>query len=99
MLRFSATASRNLPYQAATAVPFGLPQEEAYKSVSLNAAEIFGVANRLGSIEEGKAADLIVTDGDPLDVRTHVNLMFIDGKPVSLDTHQKQLNEKYGVRN
>jgi imidazolonepropionase-like amidohydrolase len=96
---FSAAASRNLPYQAATAVPFGLPEEEAYKSVSLNAAEIFGVANRLGSIEEGKAADLIVTDGDPLDVRTHVNQMFIDGKPVSLDTHQKQLNEKYGVRN
>jgi imidazolonepropionase-like amidohydrolase len=66
--------------------------------VSLNVAEIFGVANRLGSIEEGKAADLIVTDVDPLDVKTHVNLMFIDGKPVSLDTHQKQLNEKYGLR-
>jgi imidazolonepropionase-like amidohydrolase len=95
---FSGTAARNLPYQAATAVPFGLPLDEAYKAVSLNAAEIFGVANRLGSIEEGKTADLIVTDGDPLDVKTRVNLMFIDGKPVNLDTHQKQLNEKYGTK-
>ncbi|SPE37340.1 Amidohydrolase [Candidatus Sulfopaludibacter sp. SbA3] len=93
---FSASNSRNLPYQAATAVPYGLPEDEAYKAVSLNAAEIFGVANRLGSISEGKSADLIVTDGDPLDVRTHVNLMFIGGKPVNLDTHQKELYERYG---
>ena len=95
---FSATRSRDLPNQAAIAVPFGLPQEEAYKAVSLSAAEIFGVARRLGSIDEGKIADLIVTDGDPLDVRTHVNMVFIDGKPVDLDTRAKQLFEKYKAR-
>jgi imidazolonepropionase-like amidohydrolase len=95
---FSATRSRGLPYQAATAVPFGLPQEEAYKAVSLSAAEIFGVGKRLGSIDEGKLADLIVTDGDPLDVRTHVNMVFIDGKPVDLDTRSKQLYETYKAR-
>jgi len=95
---FSSRLSRNLPYEAAAAVPFGLPHDEAYKAVSLNAAQIFGIANRLGSIEEGKTADLIVTDGDPLEVKTHVNLMFIDGKPIDLNTRQKQLYEKYSGR-
>ena len=92
---FSAMASRNLPYQAAAAVPYGLPEDAAYKAVSLNAAEIFGLGKKLGSIDEGKSADLIVTDGDPLDVRTTVKMVFIDGKPADLETRQKKLYEKY----
>ena len=92
---FSSRSSRNLPFEAAAAVPYGLPMDEAYKAVSLNVAQIFGVGNRLGSIEEGKTADLIVADGNPMDVRTNVNLVFIDGKLVSLDTRQKELYEKY----
>jgi imidazolonepropionase-like amidohydrolase len=72
-----------------------LPKDEAYRSVSLSAAEIFGVSNRLGSITEGKTADLIVSDGDPLEPRTHVNMVFIDGKAVTVDTRQKELYEKY----
>jgi imidazolonepropionase-like amidohydrolase len=92
---FSSRSSRNLPYEAAAAVPYGLPMDEAYKAVSLNVAQIFGIANRLGSIEEGKTADLIVVDGNPMDVRTNVNLVFIDGKLTSLDTRQKELYEKY----
>jgi imidazolonepropionase-like amidohydrolase len=95
---FSANSVRNLPYQAAAAVAFGLPKEEAYKAVSLNAAEIFGVAKRLGSIEEGKTADLIVTTGDPLDARTLVKQVFINGKAQDLDTRQKQLYNKYRSR-
>jgi imidazolonepropionase-like amidohydrolase len=95
---FSARLIRNLPYQAAMAVPFGLPHDEAYKAVSLNAAEIFGLGKRLGSIDEGKIADLIVTDGDPLEVTTHVKMVFIDGKPMDLDTRQRQLYEKYKAR-
>ena len=95
---FSSRLSRNLPYQAAAAVPFGLPHDEAYKAVSINAAEIFGLGKRLGSIDEGKIADLIVTDGDPLETTTHVTQVFIDGKPVSLETRQKQLYEKYLAR-
>ena len=79
-------------------MPFGLPQDDAYRAVSLAPAEIFGVGKMLGSIEEGKIADLIVTDGDPLEVRTKVNLVFIGGKPVSLDTRQKPLYEKYVAR-
>jgi imidazolonepropionase-like amidohydrolase len=95
---FSTRLSRNLPYQAAAAVPFGLPRDEAYKAVSLNAAEILGMGKRLGSIDEGKIANLIVTDGDPLETTTHITQAFIDGKPVSLETRQKQLYEKYLAR-
>ena len=92
---FSARQSRNLPYQAAAAVPYGLAHDDAYRAVSLSAAEIFGAGARLGSIEEGKIADLIVADGDPLEVTTNVTMVFIGGQPMSLDTRQKQLYEKY----
>jgi imidazolonepropionase-like amidohydrolase len=96
---FSSRNARNLPYEAAAAVPFGLPKEEAYKAVSLSAAQIFGIGNRLGSIEEGKTADLIVSEGNPLEVMTHIDMMFINGKPVSLDSRQKELYEKYLGKN
>ena len=96
---FSSRNARNLPYEAAAAVPFGLPKEEAYKAVSLSAAQIFGIGNRLGSIEEGKTADLIVSQGNPLEVMSHIDMMFINGKPVSLDSRQKELYEKYLGRN
>ncbi len=95
---FSGKLVRNLPYQAAAAVPFGLPHDEAYKAVSLNAAEIFGLGKILGSIDEGKVADLIVTDGDPLEAMTQVKMVFINGKPADLETRQKQLYEKYLAR-
>jgi imidazolonepropionase-like amidohydrolase len=95
---FSARQSRNLPYQAAAAVPFGLPHEDAYRAVSLSAAEIFGLGSRLGSLEEGKIADVIVADGDPLEVTTKVTMVFIGGKQVSLETRQKALYEKYANR-
>jgi hypothetical protein len=95
---FSSRLTRNLPYQAAAAVPFGLPPEEAYKAVSLNAAEIFGRARQLGSIDEGKIADLIVTDGDPLETTTQIRMVFINGKPADLDSRQKRLYEQYIAR-
>jgi imidazolonepropionase-like amidohydrolase len=86
---------RNLPYQAATAVAFGLPYDEALKAITVNPAQIWGVADKLGSIEEGKAADLMVTDGDPLEAKTQVKQLFIKGKTVDLDNKQKRLYEKY----
>jgi imidazolonepropionase-like amidohydrolase len=92
---FSTSKSRNIGYEAAAAVAFGLPHDEAYKAVSLNAAEIFGVSKRLGSIDEGKVADLIITDGDPMEARTQLKQLFINGKPVDLETRQKKLYEKY----
>jgi imidazolonepropionase-like amidohydrolase len=92
---FGNQFARNLPYQAATAVAFGLPYQEGLKAVTLNAAEIWGVANEIGSIEKGKWADLIVTDGDPLEVRTQVKQEFIKGKAVDLESKHYRLYEKY----
>ncbi len=92
---FDDSNSRNLPYQAAAAVPFGLPPDEALKAVTIHAAEIWGVADRVGSLEEGKWADLIVTDGDPLETRTQIRQMFIRGQPVSLESKHTRLYEKY----
>ena len=92
---FDNEFSRNLPYQAATAVAFGLPYDEALKAVTLNAAQIWGVSDRVGSIEEGKWADLMITDGDPLEAKTQVKQLFIKGKNVDLDNKQKRLYEKY----
>ena len=89
---------RNLPYEAAAAVGFGLPAEEALKAVTLYPAEIWGVGDELGSIEKGKWADLIVTDGDPLETRTQIKQMFIKGAPVDLDNRHHRLYEEYLAR-
>jgi imidazolonepropionase-like amidohydrolase len=95
---FSTELTRNLPYQAANAVAFGLPYTEALKAVTINAAEIWGVGDRIGSIDEGKWADLVITDGDPLEARTQIKQLFIKGRPVDLDNKQKRLYEKYLAR-
>ncbi len=92
---FSTSFARNLPYQAATAVAFGLPYEEGLKAITLNAAEIWGVADQIGSIDKGKWADLIVTDGDPLETRTQVKQEFIKGRAVDLENKHHRLYEKY----
>jgi imidazolonepropionase-like amidohydrolase len=92
---FNNEFSRNLSFQAANAVAFGLPQDEALKAITLNAAQIWGVSDKLGSIEEGKSADLMVTDGDPLEAKTNVKQLFIKGKPVDLESKHTKLYEKY----
>jgi imidazolonepropionase-like amidohydrolase len=89
--------ARNLPYQAAQAAAFGLPKDEALKAITLYPAQIFG-AKELGSIEPGKTANLIVTDGDPLESRTQVKRLIIAGREVSTDNKHKQLYEKYIAR-
>ena len=95
---FNAMNARNLPYHAAMAAAFGLPRDEALKSVTLYPAQILGVADRLGSIEPGKIADLIVTDGDPLEISTHIEQVWVAGKPVSLENRQTRLFSKYNGR-
>ena len=80
--RFSASAIRNLPQHAGTAVAHGLTTDEALRAVTLSAAEILGVEDRVGSIEPGKDATLIVTDGDILEIPSQVELAFIQGRPV-----------------
>ncbi|MEO5763093.1 MAG: amidohydrolase family protein [Vicinamibacteria bacterium] len=93
-----ASNSRNLPFEAAMAFAFGLPREAALRAITLSPAEIFGVAGMLGSIETGKAATLIMTNGDILDHRTSITNVIIDGRETSLDNKHQRLYEKYKAR-
>ncbi|HVC92088.1 MAG TPA: amidohydrolase family protein [Pirellulales bacterium] len=86
---------RNLPYHAGMAAAHGLPADEALKAVTLYPAQILGVADRIGSLEAGKDATLIVTTGDPLEIPTQVTRAFIKGREVPLNDRQKRLWEKY----
>ncbi len=95
---FSSSDSRTLPYEAANAVPFGLPYEEALKAVTINAAEILGLGDQLGTIEPGKLGNLIVTDGDPLEIQTSVEYVFIKGVPVDTDNRHRRLWERHRKR-
>lgn len=91
-------SSRTVPYEAAMAVPFGLPEDEALRAVTINAAEMLGVDDRLGSIEPGKAANLIVTDGNPLEIRTRIAHVVIAGREVSTENRHRALYEEYRAR-
>lgn len=92
---FDAATERSLPFEAATAVAHGLPADEALRAITLYPAQILGVADRLGSLETGKLASFFVTDGDPLDIRTHVERVFIQGRELELSDRQTKLNQKY----
>ena len=90
--------ARNLPYQAAACAAFGLPKDAALRAVTIAPAQIFGMADRIGSLETGKLANIIVTDGDPLEIVTHVKRLFIGGEDISLETNQTLLWEKFKAR-
>jgi imidazolonepropionase-like amidohydrolase len=90
--------SRNLPYNAGSAAAFGLPKDEALKAITIYPAEIFGVADRLGSLDVGKVANVIVTDGDPLEMRTNVRRVFINGEDIPMDSRHTLLYEKFRKR-
>ncbi|MGH9908007.1 MAG: amidohydrolase family protein, partial [Pyrinomonadaceae bacterium] len=89
---------RNLPFYAGMAAAFGLPKAEALKSVTLYPAQIMNVADRLGSIEVGKMANVVVTDGDLLETRTHVRHLFIDGRKIPLTSRHTELYEAFKDR-
>ena len=93
--RGADTNDRNVGYEAALAAAFGLPKEEALKAVTLYPAQILGVADRLGTLETGRAATLIVTNGDPLDLPTQVEAAYIDGRKIDLTNRQTRLRDKY----
>ncbi len=93
--RGSAANIRNLPYHAATAVAYGLPRDKAIRAITLGAAEILGVADRVGSLEVGKDATLIVCSGDPLEIPSQVELAYIQGRAVDLNNRHKRLWNKY----
>ena len=90
--------ARNLPYQAGFAVAFGLPYDEALKAITLNPAEIWGVADRLGSLDVGKTANVVVANGDPLDVRTDIKQVFIEGRQIPMTSRQTWLRGQYSGR-
>jgi len=92
---FDAHNARNLPYQAGFAVGFGLPAEEALKAITLNAAEIWGLADQLGSLDVGKTANVVVATGDPLDVKTDVKRVFIAGQEIPMTSRQTRLRDEY----
>lgn len=90
------TRYRNLPYNAGTAAAYGLTKEEALSAITLNAAKILGVADRTGSIEVGKDANIVISAGDILDMRTNnITNAFIQGRTIELNDKQKQLYERY----
>ncbi len=90
--------SRNLPYHAATAVAFGLEIPQAIRSITLSPAEIYGVADRVGSLDVNKDATLIVTDGNPLEIQSKVEMAFIQGRTIDLSSKHVRLWEKYKAK-
>ncbi|MFM2146567.1 MAG: hypothetical protein RL732_1403, partial [Bacteroidota bacterium] len=97
------TRSRNLAFNAGTAAAYGLTKEEALSAITLNAAKILGIDERAGSIEKGKEANLVISEGDILDMRTSVvTRAFIQGREIDLADKHKQLAErfryKYGLQ-
>ena len=95
---FSAATVRNLAHQAAAAVAYGFPREKAVAAMTLEPARILNVADQVGTIEPGRRGTLIVTDGDVLDLRTHVVAAYLDGRPLDLTDKQKKLWERYRGR-
>lgn len=92
----SQTRGRNIAFNAGTAAAYGLTKEEALAAITLNAAKIMGVSDKTGSIEVGKDANIIISEGDILDMRTsNVTDAFIQGRKIDLTDKQKQLFEKY----
>jgi imidazolonepropionase-like amidohydrolase len=90
---------RNLAFNAGTAAAYGLSKEEALSSITLNAATILGIADKTGSIETGKDANMVVSEGDILDMRTNIiSHAFIQGRQIDLNNKQKQLAEKYKTK-
>jgi imidazolonepropionase-like amidohydrolase len=92
---YDAHNARNLPYAAGYAVGFGLPPDEALKALTINPAQMWGVDKDLGSLDVGKMGNVVVANGDPLDVKTDVKHVFIQGQEIPLVNKQTQLRDQY----
>jgi len=90
--------SRLIPYESANTAAYGLPREEALKAITINPARMLGVSEHLGTLETGKIANLIVTDGDPLEITTHFVHVIINGKVSSTQNRHRSLYERYRSR-
>lgn len=88
--------ARNLPFIAGTAMAYGLTEEQAIATITYNAAKIIGIDDKIGTLEKGKDATLIISEGNALDMRTNnITLAFVRGQKINLTNHQMQLSEKY----
>jgi len=94
----SASLAKDLPYMASKAAAFGLDRREALKGVTIYPAQIFGVDNMMGSLEKGKRANIVIADGDILELRTNIKFVFIDGLEADLFTRYEELLEKFKKR-
>ena len=90
-----ASNVRNLPNHAAMAAAYGLPKDEALRSITLSAAEILGIDPQVGSLESGKDATLFIANGDPLEIRTNVLQAYIQGRKIDMGDRHKMLYHKY----
>jgi imidazolonepropionase-like amidohydrolase len=90
--------SNRLPWEAGVSVAFGLPEEEALKAVTINAAEFMGVSDKVGSLEVGKQATLLITTGTPLDMTTEIVQSYIQGREINMMDIQKYFFEKYMIK-
>jgi imidazolonepropionase-like amidohydrolase len=91
----SSHSVRNLPYAAGFAVAYGLPYDEGLKAITQNVADMFGFGDKLGSLDVGKMANVVIANGDPLDVRTDVKQVYIQGMAVPMVTRQTRLRDEY----
>jgi imidazolonepropionase-like amidohydrolase len=98
-LTYNQQAYGNLPFAAGQTVAYGLSKEEALQTVTLNTAKILGIDDKTGSLETGKDANIIVSTGDVLDMKTNnIELAFITGRNISLDNKHKQLNRRFQTK-
>jgi imidazolonepropionase-like amidohydrolase len=93
-----SSTSRNLPYNAGMAVAFGLPEDAAMAALTSDAAAILGLSGEVGVLAPGLRADVIVTDGSPLQIRTAIKRVIIGGRDVGLESRHTQLYERYRAR-
>ncbi len=91
--------TRNLPFHAGFAAAYGLGRDAALRAVTIDAARILGVDDRIGSLEVGKVADLFVATGDPFEPRTHIRRLFMNGYDIPLVSRHTRLNEEFLRRN
>ena len=94
----SASLAKDLPYHAAKAAAFGLDKQEALKAVTIYPAEIFGMGDKMGSLEKGKIANVVLADGDILELGTNITHVFIDGIEMDLSSLYTELLEKFNKR-
>jgi imidazolonepropionase-like amidohydrolase len=93
-----ASSARDMPYEVGLAIAYGFDPDEALKAMTINPAQMFGVEREYGSIEVGKVANVIVTTGDPIDIRTHIREVFVKGRRMQFDDRHTKLYEQYKAR-